>query len=90
MWQGGTGGHSGETGDDNSFTYDAQGVDTPDVIRVVNATPFRRLIFSALADRPKIVAASVGDSCRISVRGGTMKLEEVKEQYIVDACPPTP
>ena len=78
----------GEQGDDISFTYDAIGVDTPDFVPVLDATPFRRIIKSDLSDRPQIVPATIGSPCRIDLSTGTPRLIDVLEQYIVDDCPP--
>jgi len=84
--QPGNPGQSGATGDDNSFTYDAEAVDTTDVVRVTRIAPFRRFISSNLQPRPQIVAASVGDPCRIDMHGQTPRLIDVLEQYIVEDC----
>lgn len=82
-------GAGGSESDDNLFTYDADSVDSPDSVKVRGATPFRRIIRSNLSDRPKVIAARIGDPCRIDMHGGTPRLLEVLEQYIADDCVPT-
>lgn len=85
----GTPGASGQRGDDNVFTYDAIAVDTPEPVTLTDAKPFRRIIRSDLNDRPQIIAASVGDPCRIAINGTNVRLIDVLEQYIAEDCQPT-
>lgn len=86
VYQHGASGADGQTGPEDSFTYDAQAVDTGDVVSVSNESPFRRWLFADGSDTPMIVAASVGDDCEIAVCGGESRLVDVPEQYIVGDC----
>lgn len=77
-------------GDDTSYTYSAQSVNTTDRVVVTDVEPYRRVLYSELANRPKILPAEVGDPCELWVNRGEVKLLLKTEQYVVGDCSKTP
>lgn len=79
----------GTEGDDISFVYTFHIVDSNDSFeQTTPVAPFRRFISSTLADHPQIKCASPGDPCRVDFSGGTVRLLDVLEQYVVGECTP--